>query len=294
LPIRVLFRTPTPAGIAGALEVRNDGGDFEVLLPLRPDGDRPPLFCVHPVEGISWRYAGIAEHLPPGQPLYGLQSRGLARTERLPRSIEEIAADYFDQIRTIQPDGPYHIMGWSLGGVIAHAIATHIQDQGEQVALLAILDGYPSFGPKQHKPAEEDGKLVRHGAANEIGGQLETIVDDLVNLTRRKDGRADVTDDIRSAIRKIIINNFQLGATFTPSCFHGDILLFVSGRGRPATSPAAEAPAAWQPYVEGRIESHQIDSDHQGIVKPRSLSVIGPVIRDKLSTGSETSERNGS
>nr|AGS49833.1 long-chain-fatty-acid--CoA ligase [uncultured bacterium esnapd16.2] len=98
-------------------------GDYEVLLPLRAGGDRPPLFCVHASGGLSWNYGPLLRTLPVNQPVYGVQARGLARTETLPQSVEEMAADYVAQIRTVQPAGPYHLLGWSLGGRIAQAMA---------------------------------------------------------------------------------------------------------------------------------------------------------------------------
>jgi amino acid adenylation domain-containing protein len=283
LPIRVLFRSPTPAALAGALGGHDAAGEFEVLLPLRRDGGRPPLFCVHAVEGISWRFAGLAGHLPADQPLYGLQSRGLARLEPLPGSIEEVAADYAGQIRSVQPEGPYHLLGWSLGGTIAHAVATYLQEQGEEVALLVILDGYPRFGPQGRRRPEGDGdRKIRHGSAGDVTRELEAVVDDVVALYQADNGREKMTDDTRDAIRRVIMNNFELGGRYTPSRFRGDILLFVSALGRPASSPAARAPDAWMPYVDGRIESHQIDCDHQGMVTAGPLSLIGHAISGKI------------
>ena len=109
---------------------------------MADQGDRPPLFCVHPAGGLSWCYLGLTRILPD-QPLYGLQARGLESAEPLPASLEEMARDYLDQIRRIQPTGPYHILGWSVGGAIAHTMAAMLQADGEEVALLAMLDAYP-------------------------------------------------------------------------------------------------------------------------------------------------------
>jgi amino acid adenylation domain-containing protein len=282
LPIRALFRSPTPAGLAQVLDARGTTGEFEVLLPLRPEGGRPPLFCVHAVEGISWRYARLIDHLPADQPLYGLQSRGLARPEPLPGSIDEVAADYVGQIRSVQPHGPYYVLGWSLGGVIAHAVATRLQEQGEQVALLAILDGYPRFGtPRESRPRDRDTLKVQHGAAGDVTRELESVVSDVVALSQAE-GRSEVNEDTRNTIRQVILNNFQLGGRHTPGRFRGDILLFVSALGRPAHNPAAQAPDAWRPYLDGRIESHQIDCDHQGMVTAGPLALIGHAITAKI------------
>ena len=188
VPIRGMF-TATPAGIAELVEARatgehepgveveisdelkallpdalpggaaaaNGSGDFDVLLPIRPTGDRPPLFCLHPGEGLSWRYLGLIRYLPADYPLYGLQARGLAQAEALPHSIEEMCDDYISQIRRIQPGRPYHLLGWSFGGIVAHAIATRLEDQGERVALLASLDGFPAQKRRAARQAPQDG-----------------------------------------------------------------------------------------------------------------------------------------
>src|SRR5262249_33115221 len=137
-----------PASLGGRAATADAGqprsrGDFEILLPLKPQGSRSPLFCVHPGAGLSWSYASLRSYLPPDYPLYGLQARGLAWIEPLPQTLEEMAADYIRQIRSVQPEGPYSLLGWSFGGVVAQAMATQLRDMGEQIELLAILDGYP-------------------------------------------------------------------------------------------------------------------------------------------------------
>ena len=115
------------------------GGILDVLMPIRV-GDGPPLFCAHPVVGLSWCYLALLPHVDPRFPLYGLQARGLRRPEPLPASMAEMARDYADQIRMAQPSGPYHLLGWSLGGDIAFAIAEELERRGEEVGLLVILD----------------------------------------------------------------------------------------------------------------------------------------------------------
>ncbi len=117
---------------------------FEPLLTLRAHGSTPPLFCVHPGSGLGGGYAGLLRHLGTTRPLHALQALGLdAPSERLPASVEEMAADYVRRIRTVRPSGPYHLLGWSFGGLVAHAMATRLQSQGEQVGVLAVLDAYP-------------------------------------------------------------------------------------------------------------------------------------------------------
>ena len=118
---------------------RAAGGILDLLMPIRV-GDGPPLFCAHPVVGLSWCYLALVPHVDARFPLYGLQARGLRRPEPLPATMAEMARDYADQIRMAQPSGPYHLLGWSLGGNIAFAIAEELERRGQEIGLLVILD----------------------------------------------------------------------------------------------------------------------------------------------------------
>lgn len=140
LSIGNLFEAPTVAGLAERLEMGSSQSALDVLLPLRTSGDKPPLFCVHPAGGLSWCYAGLMTNIGTDYPIYGLQARGIGQREELPKTLDDMAADYIKQIRTVQPKGPYHLLGWSLGGNVVQAMATQLQNQGEEVSLLVMLD----------------------------------------------------------------------------------------------------------------------------------------------------------
>src|SRR5205807_6296229 len=104
------------------------------------------LFCVHPAGGLSWCYAPLLRYLPDDIPLYGLQATGLDGTGELPESLPAMAADYLQRLRSVQPSGPYRLLGWSFGGLVAHEMARQLQAQGEQVAAMIVLDAYPPTG----------------------------------------------------------------------------------------------------------------------------------------------------
>ena len=144
LSIRALFETPTVAGLAARSGAGNSKrSDLEMLLPIRKTGSSRPLFCVHPAVGLSWSYSRLIGHIPSDHPIYGLQASNLLQSNRLPANIERMAADYLDVIREVQPAGPYNLLGWSFGGLVAHAMATQLQAMDEEVSLLALLDSYP-------------------------------------------------------------------------------------------------------------------------------------------------------
>src|SRR6202035_6200465 len=89
-----------------------------VLLPIRAHGSNPPFFCMPPGGGVSWCYMPLARYVPADYPLYGLQDRGLDGASQLAGSVRDMAADYLEQIRAVQGSGPYHLLGWSFGGIV--------------------------------------------------------------------------------------------------------------------------------------------------------------------------------
>lgn len=105
--------------------------------------------------GLAWVYARLLRHLDPLQPVYGIQAEVLAGKEEGPVGLAETASRYVAQIRSVQPEGPYRLLGWSFGGNIAHAVAALLEEQGEQVELLALLDSYPPNDPTRLPTGEE-------------------------------------------------------------------------------------------------------------------------------------------
>ncbi len=112
----------------------------DVLVPIHPQGDRPPIFCIHPAGGVVFPYYTLASHLDDDQPLYGVQDPSFnSQSEPLGR-IEDLAEYYVESIRAIQPAGPYNLLGWSFGGVVAYEMAQRFHELGEKVTLLGVLD----------------------------------------------------------------------------------------------------------------------------------------------------------
>ena len=112
------------------------------LVPLQPNGSRPPFFSIHGRGGNVLNYAAFIEHLGPDQPVYGLQCRGLDGASEPFQSLREMAAAYVEEVRTVQPTGPYFLGGGSMGGTVALEMAQQLQAKGERVALVAMFDTY--------------------------------------------------------------------------------------------------------------------------------------------------------
>ena len=142
LPLATLFTCPTIEALAVALQGENTKTSWSPLVAINPKGSKPPLFLVHGAGGNVLLYRSLGEHLAPDFPLYGLQSKGLDGESQELRTIEEMAACYVRELRTVQPQGPYYLGGYCLGGTVAYEMAQILRREGEEVPLVAMLDTY--------------------------------------------------------------------------------------------------------------------------------------------------------
>jgi len=147
LPLSTLVHAPTVAQQASVLR-QNEAAPSSSLVALQPLGSRPPFFCMHAESGQILIYRELAQLLGSDQPVYALQAQGLDGRCAPHNTIEAMATHYLDEIRTVQPEGPYFLGGFCLGAVIAFQMAHQLHERGERAALLAALD---ASGPRFKK-----------------------------------------------------------------------------------------------------------------------------------------------
>lgn len=141
IPLAVLLQGDTVAEMAGFLR-QNQAAHRSPLVAIQPHGEKPPLFCIHPVGGNVLCYSLLAGSLDVDQPVYGIQARGVEGECEPTDSIDLMVNDYIDVIREVQPTGPYHLAAWSSGGVVAYELARRLRAQGEEIPLVALFDSY--------------------------------------------------------------------------------------------------------------------------------------------------------
>jgi thioesterase domain-containing protein/acyl carrier protein len=144
LPLAVLFQGGTVEEMAALLR-QEEPAAASCLVDIHPAGTARPFFCVHPAGGDVLCFAALARQLGPDQPFYGLQSRGMAGDAEPLTRVEDMASLYLEEIRRVQPEGPYSLGGWSLGALIAFEMARQLRALGEEIALLAVLDSSPDL-----------------------------------------------------------------------------------------------------------------------------------------------------
>jgi len=303
-----LFDSPTIAGLAGHLgevcpetisrlfgpaslrenpesRIRNPQ---EILVLLQPHGSRPPFFMVHPPGGIVVCYQPLARHLGREQPFYGIRSRGLHGEQDLPTRLEDMAAEYVAGIRRVQPAGPYHLGGWSMGGIVALEMAQQILAQGQQVGLLAFLDTTIPAGPANGSYAEES---IRSG--QEYG--LDLTLDELRQLSPDEqlpylwqhaqklgviemDTPLSLVRQVLDDLKRLFHLHVQLASDYAVRPYPGRITLF-----RPTDAPVAVPTSPDRGWTRlAAVDVHFVPGQHHSMVKEPHVQGLAEQLRTSL------------
>ncbi|MER5642221.1 alpha/beta fold hydrolase, partial [Kitasatospora sp. NPDC002227] len=284
--VRDVITNPTAAGLLSRMSLSSVKDALGGMLSIRPSGSKSPFFFVHPGSGSSWCYLPLARHVPKEYPLYGLQADGLDGTSEVATCAAEMAAAYIEQIRSVQPSGPYHLVGYSFGGTVAHEIAVQLQAAGEQVAALVMLDAYP---------AEQDADPAEVGEASRSAGEADrsddpasssTSDENDVHTQKLRELREDmgavlggISDEELSRVLRVFENNSQLLAEHRSGRFHGDALMVVAAQGKATDVPLAKW---WEPYISGEITQVNLPLTHADMMRPLTLGQVWAAVEGWL------------
>ncbi|UNN03404.1 amino acid adenylation domain-containing protein [Rhodococcus opacus] len=288
VPLQWLFTDPAVEALAARIENGATGPveeGFGPLLRIRADGEEgAPLFCIHPIVGLSWCYSGLRQYIEPDLPIYGIQSPSILEDSYLPESLDELADRYVREIRQIRPSGPYRLLGWSLGGVIAHAMAVRIQAAGEGVELLAMMDSFAGA------TAVEEGSPTDVSVRELLGGfgieetAVERISDPslggvAVALAEMSGHSVEHTEKVVGRLVSAADRNSRLMSEYRPACFDGDIVFFTAAADDATGGRAARG---WENAVTGVVHNHAVPVTHWQMTSPDALAVVGPIVNQAL------------
>lgn len=284
LPVAALFQAPSIETLARLLR---EGGEIarSPLVPLRIGGEGAPLFLVHPGGGSVFSYLDLVRRLEGARPVWGLQALGLEPGQEPLRDVREMADLYLAEIRRVQSTGPWHLAGWSFGGIVAFEMARRLRAQGEEVASLVLID---PTDPRAigALPADEIGLLAAF--ARELGLTPETLgltldearalVPDLLwplLLEKgREAGRLRPGDDLADLRRRFEVfrANAEAARAFRPGPYDGPLDLFE----------AAERPTAAGSWRDLARRSMVLPGDHFSLLTPPGVEKLSAALQNLL------------
>ncbi|WP_331738462.1 non-ribosomal peptide synthetase [Streptomyces sp. NBC_00069] len=264
IPIRTIIKFPTVAELASLVLIGTpmDNDDpFAVVLPLNsdPGTGKEPMWFFHGGGGLGWAYFSFAPHVQDRK-AYALQSRGSDGVDSLVGSVAEMVEDYVAEMLKIQPEGPFHLVGWSYGGTVVQAVADALDRLGHEISLVAILDSQPGG----------HGWTEIH--ANKTLAEYRSELEDFFGQYIGTDNRQEFLD----TMSKVLANNSNLMMDFESPVYRGDVLFFS------ATLQDEQYAHLWRPYVTGSIEVHDVHATHHEMNMPASVAEVFEVINRKL------------
>jgi thioesterase domain-containing protein len=270
VPISFLLQSPTIERLAVLLRQNGSHLKRSAVVPIRAEGVWAPFFCVHPVGGNVLCYAPLARQLGTEQPFYAFQS-----PEPEQHTIEAMAEHYSQQMLSVQPEGPYRLGGWSMGGVIAFEMARQLAEKGEDVQLLALIDCYApqSIARPEHfdllRMFVED---IEGTSGRSLGFSLDELRQlSLEVLLERARVLEFVPDELGPAelqgLFELYRANLSALLAYEPRPYAGKVTLF-----RSAGSDVDPA-RGWMPYAPD-LDVFEIEGDHYSIINGPPVKVL--------------------
>jgi thioesterase domain-containing protein len=275
---RLLLR-PTVASVAAWLD---SPGASSRVIPLQPLGSGPAFFCVHGLSGDVFEFVQLAKCLAPEQPVYGLQAHTEGGRPMI-LSVKEMATLCVRGIRSVQPNGPYYLGGFSSGGTIAFEVAQRLRSEGETVALLALFDslypGYlrslPSRSWKQRIPLHA--LTLLRMQVQDVAAYVRQRAATLRERTRRKVWKIRFKSHLAArrplpdSLLKIGEVHRQAIEEYQPQSYFGRVVLFRSLERR--GEPDLDLDLGWSGSVPGGVEVHEVPGDHVTMLTTQVLCV---------------------
>ncbi|HEV2800272.1 MAG TPA: alpha/beta fold hydrolase, partial [Pyrinomonadaceae bacterium] len=294
LPVAYLFKHSTIEHLAAQLR-QHDSTPQSLLVKIQSGlRERQPLFLIHPVGGSVFCYVELARALGREQPLYAFQARGLNGEEAPHASIEEMSGAYLEELRRAQPEGPYLLGGWSMGGVVAFEMAQQLRAAGEEVSMLAMFDSYAPSALTFDSETDNALSLLTQFAIDlglstaslalpreqflqlSASEQLSVVLDLAVgeHLLPAETGLARLHD--RFSIFK---NNLRAFRNYVPRPYNGRIALFAARDG--ATESAGKM-RGWNKLAPRSVELYEVPGNHYTLLRQPHVTHIAARLTESL------------
>ncbi len=280
LGLGAVFAAPTVAALAARIDAppaATDHGLAPMIRLASGDAALAPLYVIHPAGGIAWNYRDLARALSPAREVQGLQSPVLDPTRPLPASIEALAADYAERILALGRPGRVNLLGWSVGGILAQAMAVHLRGRGHEVGVLALLDAYPSecwrAEPEPDPIAALRALLAIAGHDPEAHPELDSRARILAFLRRGDSALGNLPDVVLDGVVRAVTGTNRLIRAHHHTHYDGLLLHVRAGRDHVAR-PQLQS-ALWQAHA-AHVEAIDLPYLHAELTGRDAVAQIAP------------------
>jgi len=286
-PPVMIYHAPTIAALAALLEQPATSG-FPPLVLLRAGTGEPPVFIAHGLGGSAMDFFQLVKHIEVPNPIYGMQAKGIDGVDEPFERIEDMAEFHLDAIKKLQPHGPYVLIGYSLGGLVALEMAQRLSANRETIALLAMLDAYPyvtylSRGQRLRLMARQAGqhasalrKLPSQEAFSYVNRLFERGLRMLADLSGSASYQPPIGVSYSPAMQRVRDKAYLALTRYRPRFYPGKIS-FVRAA---VSSDFPEDPAAVWAKLVNEIEVKTVPGDHLGIVTTHFESLASALSHD--------------
>ncbi|MEN3329448.1 MAG: hypothetical protein V7638_4255, partial [Acidobacteriota bacterium] len=289
LPLATLFLSPTIEQLANCLRDSDTSKTWSSLVVIQPEGSRPPLFCVHAAGANVLIYRPLSRHLGNDQPVYALQAQGLDGRARPLTRVEDMAALYIKEMRAVQPEGPYYLLGASFGGLVVYEMAQQLLEQDQQVALLAMLNTNCPVHSFAKRIRCHVGHLMEKGPREYAQGIVNRRFKARVSETKSETTSAPdpeiqklLAEDsgVDKSLVRTVLAIMAAGDEYVPArgVYPGKITFFMA---RDAKRDFEDNRLAWRKLAAG-FEVHVVPGTHTSMREEPHVAELAAMLKDIL------------
>ncbi len=280
LPVRTVFEAPSVRGLTQQVRKHTSSVELAPVETLK-EGTGVPLFCFHPAGGLAWPYQPLGDYLDC--PIIGIQQAQDQEAE--PESIRAMAKTYADRLQAVEPTGPYNLLGWSLGGVVAHEVSIELRRRGSVIRRLIVLDAAPSANNNATRD-ELLGAVGESYVLELILGYLRIDIPERSEPITYRRAEELVLEQFALPIQQVrvfldfFVQNMKSSllylAEHTPGVFCGDMIVFYTTRNESDWDLGLQN---WRQYVTGDITEYPVDCGHLEMLSPESIMMYGKQLK---------------
>jgi thioesterase domain-containing protein len=288
--LATLFSGNTIERMADLIRRRLSANTSSSIVPMQPRGSAAPLFIIHGAGGNIIRFYQLATLVGTDHPIYGIQAQSLLSGQRGLLRLEDQAAYYLEEIRKVQPTGPYFFLGYSFGGTTAFEIAHQLHAQGERVEMLGMLDSrqrdYMALMQKKDSVRTRfDRRIARF-----LGNFMPLSFNQKANYLREKFFTRSLRRFymVASALNLRSVPSFLKSTeeiswvaaiNYKPRPWPGPVTLF-----RASAQPDPRLPwdLGWTQLAEGGVEVYELPGDHDLVFREENIRVLAEQLRARL------------